>query len=255
MCCPLCRRTAARSSSLWQTPPLWLCCAGAGLGDPLELASRIRGEIVAATHCTGAESALTASRSSGVGKGACLPARLAVDDCPRFPTPHAASAGIGPNLLLARIATEQAKPDGQRMVTQQEAADFLRALPVDRLPGVGWSTGRRLAELGIHSVADVQVGAGVRLECGRCAERLPCQALPALFVVARRRLPPEMQVPGSKQRLFVACSVQASSKQTLQGQLGEKLGAVLWDFAHGRDRRQAVAEVRVSVQPICHFAI
>jgi DNA polymerase-4 len=61
-------------------------------------------------------------------------------------------------LLLARIATEHAKPNGQRLVTQQEAAAFLRGLPVDRLPGVGWSTGRRLAELGIQTVADVQVG-------------------------------------------------------------------------------------------------
>lgn len=39
----------------------------------------------------------------------------------------AASAGIAPNLLLARIASERAKPDGQLRVTQAEAREYLQA--------------------------------------------------------------------------------------------------------------------------------
>ena len=37
----------------------------------------------------------------------------------------AASAGLGPNLLLARLATEWAKPNGQFMVRQEQARQFL----------------------------------------------------------------------------------------------------------------------------------
>ena len=60
------------------------------------------------------------------------------------------SAGIGPNVLLARMATKKAKPNGQYSVDPQFAEQFIGNRPVKELPGVGWSTARRLEkEMGV----------------------------------------------------------------------------------------------------------
>ncbi|KAL4443032.1 hypothetical protein ABPG77_008523 [Micractinium sp. CCAP 211/92] len=122
-----------------------------GLGDPEQLAAEIRAEIQSTTGCT-------------------------------------ASAGIGPNPLMARIASERAKPNGQlRIHGGPQALEFLQGLAADALPGVGWATREQLKGHGITTVADLQAS--------------------------------------------------GSSKAFLQGLLGQKQGAMLWDFAHGRDNR------------------
>ncbi|GAB0497855.1 hypothetical protein MMPV_009192 [Pyropia vietnamensis] len=66
-----------------------------------------------------------------------------------------ASAGIGSNKLLARLATAAAKPNGQRVLADADAAAYLAALPVRSLPGVGWSAAGRLGALGAATVGDV----------------------------------------------------------------------------------------------------
>lgn len=60
-----------------------------------------------------------------------MPAVAQVRHC----TGCAASVGIGPNPLVARLATRRAKPDGLFRVTKKEALAFLAPLPVDTLPG------------------------------------------------------------------------------------------------------------------------
>ncbi|PSC71461.1 DNA repair REV1 [Micractinium conductrix] len=139
-----------------------------GLGDPQQIAAAMRAEIFAATGCT-------------------------------------ASAGIAPNLLLARIASGRAKPNGQLAVAAgEEARSFLQGLPVDDLPGVGWSTRQQLAAKGIATVADLQV----------------------------------------------------RSRAFLQGLLGPKQGAMLWDFAAGIDKRQVEpVRARKSVGAECNYAL
>lgn len=66
-----------------------------------------------------------------------------------------ASAGIGPNKLVARLATKKAKPDGQLRVSPEEAEAFVAMLPVGDLPGVGGRLCEKLAVLGIKTCADV----------------------------------------------------------------------------------------------------
>ena len=66
-----------------------------------------------------------------------------------------ASAGISYNKLLAKIASDWKKPDGQFEVTKEETADFMRELPVKRLWGVGSVTEKRLHSLGISTCGDV----------------------------------------------------------------------------------------------------
>ena len=67
-----------------------------------------------------------------------------------------ASAGVGPSKLVAKIASDVHKPDGLCVVPPDEVVAFLGPLPVSRLWGVGPATTRRLAELGIKTVADVR---------------------------------------------------------------------------------------------------
>jgi DNA repair protein REV1 len=59
-----------------------------------------------------------------------------------------ASCGIGPNKLLARLATKKAKPNGQaRSPTDPIAiAALLGPMHVSELPGVGWRTSRELRD-------------------------------------------------------------------------------------------------------------
>ena len=67
-----------------------------------------------------------------------------------------ASAGIGPNKLLAKIASDMNKPNGQFEVAPEEVADFMRELPVRKLWGIGAVTEQKLESLGAKTCADLQ---------------------------------------------------------------------------------------------------
>ncbi|XP_056290913.1 DNA repair protein REV1 isoform X1 [Pseudoliparis swirei] len=67
-----------------------------------------------------------------------------------------ASVGMGSNILLARLATRKAKPDGQYLLKSEEVDDFIRDLPVTSLPGVGPVMGRKLTATGVRSCGDLQ---------------------------------------------------------------------------------------------------
>ena len=65
------------------------------------------------------------------------------------------SIGIGPNKLVAKIASDFNKPDGLTVVRESEAKDFLAPLPVSRLIGVGRKTERKLKEMGISTIGEL----------------------------------------------------------------------------------------------------
>ncbi|RYD34079.1 MAG: DNA polymerase IV, partial [Verrucomicrobiaceae bacterium] len=67
-----------------------------------------------------------------------------------------ASAGIARNKLVAKIASEWNKPDGQHEVTPEEFDAFIAALPVGKLWGVGKKMRGKLAALGVETCADLQ---------------------------------------------------------------------------------------------------
>lgn len=66
------------------------------------------------------------------------------------------SVGVGPNRLIAKIASDFHKPDGLTVVRPHKVQEFLDPLPVRRLHGVGPATERALAEMGIQTVADLR---------------------------------------------------------------------------------------------------
>ena len=66
------------------------------------------------------------------------------------------SAGIGPNKLVAKIASDLNKPNGQFEVTREEVPDFMAGLPVRKLWGIGEVTERKLEQLNVKTCGDLQ---------------------------------------------------------------------------------------------------
>jgi len=74
----------------------------------------------------------------------------------REQTDLTASAGVSYCKFLAKIASDQHKPDGLTVITLQEAPAFLASLPTDKFFGVGRVTAARLRDLGIHTGTDIR---------------------------------------------------------------------------------------------------
>jgi len=63
------------------------------------------------------------------------------------------SIGIGPNKVVAKIASAFNKPDGLTVVREGDVAGFLSEMPADRIYGVGPKTAKILEEKGITTIA------------------------------------------------------------------------------------------------------
>ena len=85
-----------------------------------------------------------------------------------------ASAGVAPNKFLAKIASDENKPNGLFVISPERVDDFVATLPLRKIPGVGQKTSERLANCGLHTCADVQKADLVMLlrEFGSFAESL-----------------------------------------------------------------------------------
>lgn len=80
-----------------------------------------------------------------------------------------ASAGIAPNKMLAKIASDWRKPDGQFAILPAQIAEFMETLPVRKLWGVGPRCAEKLARLGVTTCGELRRIAPARLaaEFGR----------------------------------------------------------------------------------------
>ncbi len=67
-----------------------------------------------------------------------------------------ASVGIGPNRLIAKLASDAQKPDGLTVVPSEQVSAFLDPMPLSVLRGVGIKTAPRLERLGMKTVGDVR---------------------------------------------------------------------------------------------------
>lgn len=65
------------------------------------------------------------------------------------------SFGLASNKLVAKIATDEAKPNGYLFVTPGKEKEFLAPLPVEKLGGVGKKSHQTLLGLGIHTIGDI----------------------------------------------------------------------------------------------------
>jgi DNA polymerase-4 len=74
----------------------------------------------------------------------------------RAETGLTASAGVSYNKFLAKLASDQNKPDGLCVVTPARGPAFVAALAVKRFHGVGPKTAEKMARLGIETGADLK---------------------------------------------------------------------------------------------------
>jgi DNA polymerase-4 len=92
-----------------------------------------------------------ARRLHGTGPeiGAAIRARV------RAETGLVASVGVASSKHVAKLASEEAKPDGLKVVVPGNELAFLHPFDVGRLWGVGPATRARLERLGVHTIGDV----------------------------------------------------------------------------------------------------
>jgi DNA polymerase IV (DinB-like DNA polymerase) len=86
----------------------------------------------------------------------------ATDTCRRIKTEIqekeklTASIGIGPNKLIAKIASDMQKPDGLTVITPDKTEEFLELLSIRKIPGIGPKTEQFFNARGIRIVKDLK---------------------------------------------------------------------------------------------------
>lgn len=65
------------------------------------------------------------------------------------------SAGVAPNKLIAKIASDIKKPNGLTVVLPEQVTSFMSNLPLRKIHGIGPATEKRLAALGLKVCSDV----------------------------------------------------------------------------------------------------
>jgi DNA polymerase-4 len=81
----------------------------------------------------------------------------------RAETRLTASAGVAPNKFLAKIASDEKKPDGLFVIRPADVAEFVYKLPLGKIPGIGKATQARLEENGWRTCGDLQKASQERL--------------------------------------------------------------------------------------------
>jgi DNA polymerase-4 len=67
-----------------------------------------------------------------------------------------ASAGIAPNKMLAKIASDWNKPNGQFEIRHADIPEFMEQLPVQKLWGIGAKSAEKFQRLGIRNCGELQ---------------------------------------------------------------------------------------------------
>lgn len=76
------------------------------------------------------------------------------------------SFGLASNKMVAKMATNEAKPNGYLQVPKGKEKEFLAPLPVNCIPGVGEHTYKALLSLGVRTIGDIS-----KLEMSELEER------------------------------------------------------------------------------------
>src|SRR5579872_1462205 len=90
----------------------------------------------------------------------------------RKETDLTASAGVSYCKFIAKLASDQRKPDGLCVITPEKGPDFVASLPVARFHGVGPVTAKKMERLGIITGADLRDWsmAALQLQFGSSAD-------------------------------------------------------------------------------------
>lgn len=150
----------------------------------------------------------------------------------RAETGLTASAGVAPNKFLAKVASDLRKPDGLAVIPPSKVAEFVRTLPVRKVPGVGRVTEAACLRRGIRTCGDFLAYDPERLATwfgtsGPWFHRLAQGIDPRPVVVDQVRR---------------SCSIEDTFPRDLL-RVAEALAA-LEELATGLERRLAVEDIR-----------
>ena len=144
-----------------------------------------------------------------------------------------ASVGVAPIKFAAKIASDIDKPDGLRVITEENLVPFLHGLPVTRLWGVGEATRSALASMGLSTIGDVA--------------RYPESALIGrLGVVTGQHLAALARGEDARPVVSEREAVTIGHRETFEHDLEDKgeLGVILLDQADRVASRLRAAELR-----------
>ena len=74
-----------------------------------------------------------------------------------------ASAGVAPIKFVAKVASDENKPNGLCVISPDKLMEFVTGLPLKKIPGVGKVTQEKLSMLGLTTCGDVQLYSRERL--------------------------------------------------------------------------------------------
>jgi DNA polymerase-4 len=139
-----------------------------------------------------------------------------------------ASVGIGPNKLIAKMASDAEKPAGFVVLTREQAAARFAGAPCGLIPGIGHRTVERLDALGIRTIAQLAAVEPAALAGGGFGGRIPAH-LRALArfehdgaVTEQRKV-----VSESRETTFDVDIADPARLESELAQLSEQLGAAL----------------------------
>ncbi len=138
----------------------------------------------------------------------------------------AASVGVAPNKLVAKIASDLEKPDGLVVVSAAEVNAVLDPLPVRRLSGLGAKTAARVEALGIRTLGELRVADAARLRTvfGRHAELVRQRAA---GIDDRPVVPDRDEKQISAEETFDADIAEPARLRSELVQLADRIGARL----------------------------
>ncbi|MCI4346891.1 MAG: DNA polymerase IV [Thermoplasmata archaeon] len=106
-----------------------------------------------------------------------------------------ASIGVSPHEVVAKIASDRAKPAGVLVVAPDTTATFLAPLPVRSIPGVGPRAEADLAALGVRTIDDLR-----RIDPGKLRRRFGRFADELRALARGEPTPPSRERSGPRQR-------------------------------------------------------
>jgi DNA polymerase-4 len=141
-------------------------------------------------------------------------------------TALAASVGVAPNKLVAKIASDLEKPDGLVVVSAAEVNAVLDPLPVRRLSGLGAKTAARVEALGIRTLGQLRLADAARLRTvfGRHAELVRQRAA---GIDDRPVVPDRDEKQISAEETFDADIAEPARLRSELVQLADRIGARL----------------------------
>ena len=161
----------------------------------------------------------------------------------RAATGLTASVGIGPNKLVAKVASDAEKPAGFVVLTRQQACDRFARSPPSLVPGIGAKTADRLHALGITTL-----GALAQSDGDALAEHFGPRLGP--WLVARGRFQGDEHVESVREAVSesreTTFDVDIADPAELEAQLQRLAEQLCHGLAqHGRAGRTIAIKVRL----------